>query len=141
MAESTTTERDVRSEIVTAAKEAVPKLREDKAQTYSRLMLDKTTLAYVWSSGKGTTRIDLYVLPSSLPKSVKSFSPARGRARKEGLVAVLPPDPSRRDLEQIAEALKVAAEFASTERAAAATDGKRAAKSDPKPSAKATATA
>lgn len=99
-------------EIVAAAVEAIPELREDEAKLYSRLRIDKTTLAYIWPAGKGTTRIDLYVSPESLPKSVKAFSAGRGRARKDGLIATLADSAGKREVAQVVEGLKVAAQFA-----------------------------
>lgn len=98
-------------EVVAAAKAAIPKLTEDKAKLYTRLRLDKKTLAYIWPAGKGATRIDLYVEEASLPKSIKSFSPGRGRARKEGLIATLADSAGKREVDQVVEGLKVAAEF------------------------------
>lgn len=98
-------------EVVAAAKAAIPKLTEDKAKLYTRLRLDKKTLAYIWPAGKGATRIDLYVEQASLPKSIKSFSPGRGRARKEGLIATLADSAGKREVDQVVEGLKVAAEF------------------------------
>lgn len=68
--------------------------REDAAKLYSRIRVEKTTLAYIWVAGKDSTRIDLYTPEGfDLPKAAaKAFAPGRGRARKEGLIATLAED-------------------------------------------------
>lgn len=103
--------KDMFEQVIEAATAEIPEAREDAAKLYSRIRVGKTTLAYIWRSGKDATRIDLYVGAESLPKSVKVYSPGRGRARKEGLIATLTEKSPKSALNGVIEGLKVAAQF------------------------------
>lgn len=135
----------IKSDLLTAVKAEIPEAVEQEAKLYSRIMLGKKTLAYLFDAKDGL-KVDLYIEASALPKNVaKAFAPGRGRARKEGLIAVL----SGKKAEQnaVVAALKVAAAALTTPEAPApngggdefATDLKEAAKGADESSRKTTA--